>query len=74
MCSKEHLEIVAGLARDGRFSELPNPLVVAEAEVIARRSRTTITRACISGKLKAVQTGNKWNINRDSLLAYAGLI
>ena len=43
-------------------------------EVIARRSRTTITRACISGKLKAVQTGNKWNINRDSLLAYAGLI
>ena len=45
MCSKEHLESVAGLARDGRFSELPNPLVVAEAEVIARRSRTTITRA-----------------------------
>ena len=31
MCSKEHLESVAGLARDGRFSELPNPLVVAEA-------------------------------------------
>ena len=74
MCTKEHLETIAEAAREGRYSELPNPLVVAEAETIARRSRSTITRACISGKLKAVQTGNKWNINRDSLLAYAGLI
>lgn len=74
MCTQEHLTELNKLVIDGRFGELPNPLIVPEAASIARRSRPTITRACKSGALKAVQTGNKWNINRDSLLAYAGLI
>ena len=66
-------EACAEAAHDGRFEELPNPLTADEAAAVARRSRATITRACQTGRLKAVAYGGKWNINRDSLLKYAAL-
>ena len=66
-------EICAELAYTGRFDELPNPMTVDEAAAVARRSRATIARACQKGRIKAVSFGGKWNINRNSLLEYAGL-
>lgn len=74
MCTQEHLDELRKAANEGRYSDIPNPLTAPEAAVIARRSRVTIARACQSGQLKASNTGTRWNINRDSLLAYAGLI
>lgn len=52
---------------------MPNPMTVDEAAAVARRSRATIARACQKGCIKAVSFGGKWNINRNSLLEYAGL-
>lgn len=52
---------------------MPNPMTVDEAAAVARRSRATIARACQKGRVKAVSFGGKWNINRSSLLEYAGL-
>lgn len=66
-------EKCAELAYTGRFDELPNPMTVVEAAAVARRSRATIARACQKGRIKAVSFGGKWNINRNSLLEYAGL-
>lgn len=66
-------EKCAELACTGRFDELPNPMTVDEAAAVARRSRATIARACQKGRIKAVSFGGKWNINRNSLLEYAGL-
>lgn len=66
-------EKCAELAYMGRFDELPNPMTVVEAAAVARRSRATIARACQKGRIKAVSFGGKWNINRNSLLEYAGL-
>lgn len=71
-------EKCAELAYTGRFDELPidelpNPMTVDEAAAVARRSRATIARACQKGRIKAVSFGGKWNINRNSLLEYAGL-
>lgn len=66
-------EKCAELAYTGRFGELPNPMTVDEAAAVARRSRATIARACQKGRIKAVSFGGKWNINRNSLLEYAGL-
>ena len=66
-------EKCAELAYTGRFDELPNPMTVDEAAAVARRSRATIARACQKGCIKAVSFGGKWNINRNSLLEYAGL-
>lgn len=66
-------EKCAELAYTGRFDELPNPMTVDEAAAVACRSRATIARACQKGRIKAVSFGGKWNINRNSLLEYAGL-
>ena len=66
-------ETCAELAYTGRFDELPNPMTVDEAAAVALRSRATIARACQKGRIKAVSFGGKWNINRNSLLEYAGL-
>lgn len=66
-------EACAMLAYQGRFDELPNPLTADEAAAVARRSRATVARACARGDIKAVSYGGKWNINRRSLLEYAGL-
>lgn len=66
-------EKCAELAYTRRFDELPNPMTVDEAAAVARRSRATIARACQKGRIKAVSFGGKWNINRNSLLEYAGL-
>lgn len=74
MCTQEQLDRLAAIAQEGRFEELPNPLSAPEAAAIARCSKPAITRACKSGRLKAVNTGMRWKINRDSLLAYAALI
>lgn len=74
MCTQEHLDELRKAANEGRYSDIPNPLTAPEAAAIARRSRVTIARACQSGQLKASNTGTRWNVNRDSLLAYAGLI
>ena len=74
MCTQEQLDRLAAIAQEGRFEELPNPLSAPEAAAIARCSKPTITRACKSGRLKADNTGMRWKINRDSLLAYAALI
>ena len=74
MCTQEHLDELRKAANEGRYSDIPNPLTAPEAAAIARRSRATIMRACRSGQLKASNTGTRWNVNRDSLLAYAGLI
>ncbi|WP_302755309.1 helix-turn-helix domain-containing protein [Collinsella intestinalis] len=74
MCSSERLEQLANAAAAGNYSELPNPLRPEEAAVIARCSTRTITRACSDGRLKAGTFGGRWNVNRDSLLHFAGLI
>lgn len=66
-------EACAQLAYQGRFEELPNPMTADEAAAVARRSRATITRACQRGEIKAVSYGGKWNVNRQSLLKYAGI-
>ena len=36
-------------------------------------SPRTIARMCERGTLKACRAGNRWRINRDALLAYAGI-
>ena len=74
MCSTEYLDGLANAAAAGRFTELPNPLKPVEAAAIARCSQRTVTRACRDGRLQAGTFGGRWNINRDSLLHFAGLI
>lgn len=74
MRTTERLEQLASAAAAGNYSELPNPLRPEEAAVIARCSTRTITRACSDGRLKAGTFGGRWNVNRDSLLHFAGLI
>lgn len=48
-------------------------LLATEAASVARCSAHTITNLCTKGKIKAVKVGNKWRVNRDSLLEYLGL-
>lgn len=74
METNEQIRVIKAAAGSGRFEDIPNPLSVPEAAAIARRSRATITRACRAGMIKAVNTGTKWCINRDSLLRYAALL
>lgn len=68
------MDNLAELAKQGRYSEMPNPMTTAEAAEVARRSPRTITRMCKAGAIKAVGYGGKWNINRESLLEFAGLV
>lgn len=74
MMHNERLKQLASTAAAGNYSELPNPLRPDEAAAIARCSTRTITRACADGRLKAGTFGGRWNVNRDSLLHFAGLI
>lgn len=69
----------ASAVRDGAwlgdYGALPPVLTTTEAAAIARRSRRTIVRACEAGRIKAVKVGGGlWNVGRDSLLEYAGLL
>lgn len=74
MCSSERMEQLAKAAAAGDYQSIPNPLKPSEAAAIARCSTRTITRACSDGRLKAGAIGGRWNVNRDSLLSFAGLI
>lgn len=51
----------------------PPMLSVKQAEDVLNVSGRTITRMCEQGKIKAVKVNSLWRINRDALLAYAGL-
>lgn len=52
---------------------LPPMLSVEQSKDVLNVSARTISRMCEQGKLKAVKVNSLWRINRDALLAYAGL-
>ena len=52
---------------------LPPLLSKRKAAEVAGVSESTIRRMCERGELTCCRFGNRWRINRDALLAYAGL-
>lgn len=52
---------------------LPPLLSRRQAAKVAGVSENTISRMCERGELTYCRFGNRWRINRDALLAYAGL-
>lgn len=54
-------------------SNLPLLLTAKEAADVLLCSDRTITRMCEDGTLKGCRAGNRWRVNRDALLEYAGL-
>lgn len=52
---------------------LPPLLSKRQAAEIAGVNESTIRRMCERGELTCCRFGNRWRINRDALLAYAGL-
>lgn len=55
------------------IDELPPLLTAKEAAKVLVCSDRTITRMCEEGILKGCRAGNRWRVNRDFLLEYAGL-
>jgi hypothetical protein len=74
MVSPEALEAVALCVERGEYGKLPNPMKTEEAAAVARRSPSCVREACASGELQAVRFRGTWNINRESVLHYAGLV
>lgn len=53
--------------------QLPALLDAKQAAAILNVTPRTVTRMCEQGKLKAVRVMSLWRINRDALLAFAGI-
>lgn len=73
MVSEDEREAIKAALDSGELDRLPLTLKTEEAVIISRRADSTIRRACSNGIIKASRAGGTWCINRDSLLAYAGL-
>ena len=58
---------------DAEIAALPPIISIEQAARVLGCCRRTITRMCEGGVLKHCKAGNRYRINRDSLLAYAGL-
>lgn len=52
---------------------LPPIIGIEEAARVLGCSGRTIARMCEAGTLRACRAGNRWRVNRDALLAYAGI-
>lgn len=48
-------------------------LTCEEAARVLGCSARTIARMCEAGTLRACRAGNRWRVNRDALLTYAGI-
>lgn len=53
--------------------QLPALLDTRQAAEILNVTPRTVTRMCEQGKLKAVRVMSLWRVNRDALLAFAGI-
>lgn len=62
------------LMRQGRYDLMPALLTSREAADAVGVTPGTIERMCASGKLEGARFGNRWRVNRDSLLRYSGLL
>lgn len=62
------------LMRQGRYDLMPALLTSREAADAVGVTPRTIERTCASGKLEGARFGNRWRVNRDSLLRYSGLL
>lgn len=62
------------LMRQGRYDLMPALLTSREAADAVGVTPRTIGRMCASGKLEGARFGNRWRVNRDSLLRYSGLL
>lgn len=58
---------------DAEIAALPPIIGIEQAARVLGCCGRTITRMCEGGVLKHCKAGNRYRINRDSLLAYAGL-
>lgn len=55
------------------FDAYPKLLTPKQAAELGNVSAFTIRKLCREGKLKALQIGTVWRINRDALIHYLGL-
>lgn len=62
------------LMRQGKYDLMPALLTSREAAGTVGVTPRTIERMCASGKLEGARFGNRWRVNRDSLLRYSGLL
>lgn len=62
------------LMRQGRYDLMPALLTSREAADAVGVTPRTIEGMCASGKLEGARFGNRWRVNRDSLLRYSGLL
>lgn len=62
------------LMRQGRYDLMPALLTSREAADAVGVTPWTIERMCAAGKLEGARFGNRWRVNRDSLLRYSGLL
>lgn len=58
---------------DTEIASLPPIIGIEQAARVLGCCGRTVTRMCEGGVLKHCKAGNRYRINRDSLLAYAGL-
>ena len=62
------------LVREGRYDLMPALLTSSEAADAVGVTTRTIERMCSEGRIVGARFGNRWRVNRDSLLRYSGLI
>lgn len=62
------------LVREGRYDLMPALLTSSEAADAVGVTTRTIERMCSEGRIEGARFGNRWRVNRDSLLRYSGLI
>lgn len=60
-------------AKKSDFDQYPKLLTPNQAAELSNVSAFTIRKLCREGKLKALQIGSVWRINRDALIHYLGL-
>lgn len=58
---------------DAEIAALPPIIRIEQAACVLGCSGRTVIRMCEDGKLRHCRAGNRYRINRDYLLAYAGL-
>lgn len=56
-----------------RYRDMPDLLDTDTGARILNVNVRTVTRMCAAGRLKAVKVMSLWRINRDALLAFAGI-
>lgn len=58
---------------DAEIASLPPIIGIEQAARVLGCSGRTVSRMCEGGVLKHCKAGNRYRINRDALLSYAGL-